>query len=259
MSAPRRKPAFVASDPVARSSSPAPRSGTTAELVALEKYRMLGGEAHRVLRCLEPILATDRFEIVDTGEIARFLGIRSQAVSRALKTLVDQSIIERGERIGRSHTFRRLDGTSRPAGEDRVVRLEAGARETGRLIEHFLGRNGSGFGRCALRQHLKYGMVLYYLHNGAIAGVALIEYDLAGDRGPTVVHLTVDRGLRALGLGRKFLIQIERHFEGRRLFAHAPAGEKDLIIALLRHGFDIVGQEPADDHLVLILKKGPGV
>jgi len=256
MSAPRREPALVASARAARSSTSEPRSGTTAELVALEKYRALGGEAHRVLRCLEPILTTDRFEIVDTGEIARFLRIRSQAVSRALKTLVDQSIIERGERVGRSYSFRRLDGTARPASENRVARLEPGARETVRRIEHLFERNGSGLGRRALHQHLKFGIVLYYLHNGTIAGAALIDYNPAIDSGPTVVHLIVDRALRALGHGRKFLVQIERYFEGRCLFTHVPAGEKDLIIALLRHGFDIVGQETTGDRLELILKKG---
>ena len=112
MSAPRRALSPVAEPFVARP------AGDTAELIALEKYRSLGGESHRVLRCLEMILTTDRFEIVDTGQIARFLGIMSQAVSRALKTLVDQSIIERGERIGRSHTFRRVGATARPAAED---------------------------------------------------------------------------------------------------------------------------------------------
>jgi GNAT superfamily N-acetyltransferase len=230
----------------------------TAELIALEKYRTLGGESHRVLRCLETILATDRYEIVDTGRIARFLGIKSQAVSRALKTLVDQSLIERGERSGRSHTFRRLDGGARPAVEDRVLRLDAAARETVRLVGDFLQRNDPAFDDRAVRKYLKIGMVLYYLHDGAIAGTALVDYNSAIDSGPTIVRLTVDRKMRMLGHGRKFLVQIERHFRGLGLFVHAPVGHKELIITLLRHGFDIVGQEVADGDAALILKKGPG-
>jgi GNAT superfamily N-acetyltransferase len=251
MSEPRRDPSFVA-DPLASVPSDA------GQLIALEKYRSLAGESHRVLRCLETILATDRYEIVDTGQIARFLGIKSQAVSRALKTLVDLSIIERGSRIGRSNTFRRLDVATKPPTEDRVLRLDAGLRETVRLVEAFLGRNGSGFDDLAVRKYLKFGMVLYYLHNGAIAGAALIDYNPIIDSGPTVVHLIVDRALRALGHGRKFLAHIERYFDGKRIFAHAPADEKDLIIALLRHGFDIVGQETTDGAIALILKKGAG-
>src|SRR6266702_3147132 len=132
MSAPRREPS------VAAVSHPA---NDTAELIALEKYRALGGESHRVLRCLETILATDRYEIVDTGQIARFLGIRSQAVSRALKSLVEQSIIERGPRIGRSHTFRRLDAAARPAAEDGILRLDAAKAADVRNAWRFLKRN----------------------------------------------------------------------------------------------------------------------
>jgi len=231
----------------------------TAELIALEKYRSLGGESHRVLRCLETILATDRYEIVDTGRIARFLGIRSQAVSRALKTLVDQAIIERGDRIGRSHTFRRLDGARRPTVEDRVLRLDAAARETVRLVCDFLQRNDPAFDELAVRKYLKVGMVLYYLHDGAIAGGALIDYNSLIDSGPTITRLIIDRKLRALGHGRKFLTQIERHFGDKRVFAHVPAENKELIIVLLKHGFDIAGQETADGRIALIMKKGPGV
>jgi GNAT superfamily N-acetyltransferase len=252
MSEPRRELSFVAAPLV-------DAANDTGQRIALEKYRSLGGESHRVLRCLETILATDRYEVVDTGQIARFLGIKSQAVSRALRTLVELSIIERGSRIGRSNTFRRLDAApAKSAVEDRVLRLDAAARETVKLIEEFLARNGFGFDDLAVRKYLKFGMVLYYLHGGAIAGTALIDYNAIIDSGPTVVHLVVDRSLRAHGHGRKFLVHIERYFAGKRIFAHAPAGEKDLIIALLRHGFDIVGQEMTDGEIALILKKGPG-
>ena len=229
----------------------------TAELIALEKYRSLGGESHRVLRCLETILATDRYEIVDTGQIARFLGIRSQAVSRALKTLVDQSIIERGERIGRSHTFRRIDAAAKPAIEDRVLRLDAAARETVRVVGNFLQHNDPACDERAVRKYLKFGMVLYYLHDGAIAGAALVDYNSLIDSGPTLVRLIVDRRMRTLGHGRKFLTEIERFFQGKRIFAHAPVENKELIITLLKHGFDIVGQQATDGEIALILKKGP--
>jgi hypothetical protein len=249
MSASRREPFTVAE------SRPA---NDTAELIALEKYRTLGGESHRVLRCLETILATDRYAIVDTGQIARFLGIKSQAVSRALKVLVEQSIIERGPRIGRSHSFRRLDGASKPATEDGVLRLDPAQAGEIRKVWHFLNRNEPGFDEDAARKYLKFGMILYFLHDGLVAGVALIDYNSIIDTGPTIAHLIVDQQMRALGHGRKFMLQIERHFQGKRIFAHAPVENKELIITLLKHGFDIVGQQVTDGDIALILKKTPG-
>lgn len=243
--------------PVAETVTPTPANGT-ADLIALEKYRALGGESHRVLRCLETILATDRYEIVDTGQIARFLGIRSQAVSRALKSLVDQSIIERGDRIGRSHTFRRLDGTTKPATEDRVLRLDTAQAGDVRAVWHFLKHNDPGFDDAVARKYLKFGMILYFQHDGLIAGAALVDYNSVIDSGPTIARLIVDRKMRALGHGRKFLTQIERYFRGKRIFAHAAVEQKELIITLLKHGFDIVGQEATGGDIALILKKGPG-
>ena len=251
MSAPRRELSAVAAE--------IHPTNDTAELIALEKYRSLGGESHRVLRCLETILAADRYEIVDTGQIARFLGIKSQAVSRALKSLVDRSIIERGPRIGRSHTFRRIVGIGSATDEDGIVRLEPSRPGEVETIWRFLERNDPGFSQDAARKFLKFGMILYYLHGGLIAGAALIDYSPAIDTGPTVVHLIVDQQLRSLGHGRKFLNQIERYFRGKRIFAHAPTVEKELIIALLKHGFDIVGQQDSDGEIVLILKKIPAL
>jgi len=250
MSSARREPFIVAEIHPAND---------TASLIALEKYRALGGESHRVLRCLETILAADRYAVVDTGRIARFLGIRSQAVSRALKSLVEQSIIERGPRIGRSHSFRRLDTAVRPAGEEGILRLDAGQADQVRKLWHFLQCNDPGFAREAARKYLKFGMILYFLHDGLIAGVALIDYNSVIDSGPTIAHLIVDRQMRSLGHGRKFLIQIERHFRDKRIFVHAPVENKDLIIALLKHGFDIVGQQVTDGEIVLVLKKAPGI
>jgi GNAT superfamily N-acetyltransferase len=228
-----------------------------AELIALERYRALGGESHRVLRCLETILASDRYEIVDTGRIARFLGIRSQAVSRALKSLVDQSIIERGDRVGRSHTFRRLDGAARPAGQDRVLRLDPAKPDDTQAVRQFLAAHDPALDPAVARKCLKFGMILYFRHEGLIGGVALVEYNSQIDTGPTITRLTVDEQFRTLGHGWKFLAEIERHFGDKRLFVHAPVGNKDLIIALLKHGFDIVGQEVTDEETALILRKLP--
>lgn len=246
MSAPRRELSVVAEIHPAND---------TAELIALEKYRALGGESHRVLRCLETILATDRYEIVDTGRIARFLGIRSQAVSRALKSLVDQSIIERGTRIGRSHTFRRIGIAARPAAEDGVLRLDPARPDMVKQVWQFLASNAPGPDETVARKYLKFGLILYVLQDGQVAGTALIDYNSVIDTGPTIAHLVIDRKMRSLGRGRKFLVQIERHFHGKRIFAHAPVDDKDLIIALLRHGFDIVGQQVTDGDIALILKK----
>jgi GNAT superfamily N-acetyltransferase len=249
MSASRREPSTVAEIHPAND---------TAQLIALEKYRTLGGESHRVLRCLETILAADRFAIVDTGQIARFLGIKSQAVSRALKVLVDQSIIERGPRIGRSHSFRRIDGAAKPAAEDGIIRLDPARTEEIDQVWAFLRDHDPGFDGAAAQRHLKFGMVLYFRHDGLIAGAALVDYNSVIDSGPTLVRLTVDQHMRALGHGRKFLSQIEHYFRDNRIFVHAPVENKDLIITLLKHGFDIVGQLVTDGAIALIFKKSPG-
>jgi len=257
MSASRREPSVVAEDFAVNDTGAEAQPGT-AELVTLEKYRALGGESHRVLRCLETILASDRYEIVDTGQIARFLGIRSQAVSRALKVLVDKSLIERGPRIGRSHSFRRLEHSPAAAEEDGIARLHAEDTDAVEQVGRLLAANDPAGDAGAVRRYLKFGMVLCYLHDGRIAGVALIDYNPVIDSGPTVAHVIVDRQLRSLGHGRRFLAQIERHFRGKRIFAHAPVGHKDLIITLLKHGFDIVGQQETDGDMALILKKAAG-
>jgi len=66
----------------------------------------LGAEAHRVLWYLTTGLEFGHFSPVAIGEISRNLGLKSQAVSRALRTLVESGIIERGPRVGQRSSFR---------------------------------------------------------------------------------------------------------------------------------------------------------
>ena len=65
-----------------------------------------GGEAHKVLWYLTERLRFDQYSVVNIGEISWDLGLKSQAVSRALRTLIDGGIVERGPRVGKRNSFR---------------------------------------------------------------------------------------------------------------------------------------------------------
>lgn len=65
-----------------------------------------GREAYKILWYLTEQLAFDRFAMLNIGEISSDLGLKSQAVSRALRTLIDGGVLERGPRVGQRGTFR---------------------------------------------------------------------------------------------------------------------------------------------------------
>jgi DNA-binding IclR family transcriptional regulator len=65
-----------------------------------------GGEAHKVLWYLTARLEFDRFIMINIAEISWDLGLKSQGVSRALRTLIDGGIVERGPRSGKHNSFR---------------------------------------------------------------------------------------------------------------------------------------------------------
>jgi len=65
-----------------------------------------GREAYKILWYLTEQLEFDSFAVLNIGEISSDLGLKSQAVSRALRTLIDGGVIERGPRVGQRSSFR---------------------------------------------------------------------------------------------------------------------------------------------------------
>jgi DNA-binding MarR family transcriptional regulator len=74
--------------------------------ILIARSSAFGGEAHKVLWYLTARLEFDRFSILNIAEISWDLGLKSQAVSRALRTLIDGGIVERGPRVGKRNSFR---------------------------------------------------------------------------------------------------------------------------------------------------------
>ena len=65
-----------------------------------------GREAYKILWYLTEQLEFDSFAVLNIGEISSDLGLKSQAVSRALRTLIDGGVVERGPRVGQRSSFR---------------------------------------------------------------------------------------------------------------------------------------------------------
>ena len=65
-----------------------------------------GREAYKILWYLTEQLESDSFAVLNIAEISSDLGLKSQAVSRALRTLIDGGVVERGPRVGQRNSFR---------------------------------------------------------------------------------------------------------------------------------------------------------
>ncbi|HEV2678612.1 MAG TPA: helix-turn-helix domain-containing protein [Aliidongia sp.] len=65
-----------------------------------------GREAYQVLWYLTDHLDFSDFAVINTGEISSNLGLKSQAVSRALRVLTDGGVIERGPKVGQRSSYR---------------------------------------------------------------------------------------------------------------------------------------------------------
>jgi DNA-binding transcriptional ArsR family regulator len=74
--------------------------------ILIARSSVIHGEAHKVLWYLTARLEFDRFSVVNIAEISWDLGLKSQAVSRALRNLIDGGIVERGPRVGKRNSFR---------------------------------------------------------------------------------------------------------------------------------------------------------
>ena len=236
------------------------RSDFDADVIAFAQYRMLCGEAHRVLRCLEAILVTDRHKAVDTGRIADLLGVKSQAVSRALKTLIARSIIQRGDRVGRSFSYKLVQFGENPRTIGPISRLDPNSPHDVARILSFLDRQDPGFDFGDFGKHAKSGFTLYALSDGAVQACALGFFNRTIDSGPTIEHLVVSSAIRGTGLGTSFLRKIEEYFGEKYLFVNVKKSDRETVIALLKLGFDIVGQILTNGEIVstIILRKTCG-
>jgi len=74
--------------------------------VLIARSSSLGGEAHKVLWYLTARLTFNEFSIINISEVSWDLGLKSQAVSRALRNLIDGGVVERGPRVGKRNSFR---------------------------------------------------------------------------------------------------------------------------------------------------------
>jgi len=74
--------------------------------ISIARSPVFGREAYKILWYLTARLEFDDFAILNISEIASDLGLKSQAVSRALRVLIDGGVVERGPRSGLRNSFR---------------------------------------------------------------------------------------------------------------------------------------------------------
>ena len=74
--------------------------------ISIARSPDFGREAYKILWYLTARLEFDDFSVLNVGEISGDLGLKSQAVSRALRTLIDSGLVERGPRSGLRNSYR---------------------------------------------------------------------------------------------------------------------------------------------------------
>jgi DNA-binding transcriptional ArsR family regulator len=88
-----------------------------------------GREAYKILWYLTEQLEFDNFAVLNIGEISSDLGLKSQAVSRALRTLIDGGVVERGPRVGQRSSFRFVPAAA-PYSQRRDLKIEQSSAMT---------------------------------------------------------------------------------------------------------------------------------
>jgi DNA-binding MarR family transcriptional regulator len=74
--------------------------------ISIAQSPVFGREAYKILWYLTARLSFDDFTVLNISEIASDLGLKSQAVSRALRALIEGGVVERGPRSGLRNSFR---------------------------------------------------------------------------------------------------------------------------------------------------------
>lgn len=213
---------------------------TGLDTLAIARDRGIGLEAHRVLRCLERHLAFDRYEPIDASAIARALEIRPQAVSRALRVLIEHGIIARGTSFGRASTFRfcRSVAAAPASFVDTVLRP---AQESDL---DWLARAGGftqSYGREELRKDIAAGRCWVLLADRVIVGQLAIGKDPTSEMSYLVTRLAVDRHFRGRGFAKRLLSAMERSFEGNLIEAYCAVSEPEMLKFLISAGFALSG------------------
>ncbi len=72
----------------------------------IARSNAFGREAYKVLWYLTANLDFETFSALNIGQISSDLGMKSQAVSRALRVLIEGGILVRGPRVGQRSSFR---------------------------------------------------------------------------------------------------------------------------------------------------------
>jgi GNAT superfamily N-acetyltransferase len=208
--------------------------------MSIARERGLGLEAHRVLRCLEQDLSFDRYEPIDAGAIARALGIRPQAVSRALRILTEHGIIARGNSFGRAGTFRFCPSIAALP----MNTVDAVLRSARDADIEWLARAGgftASYGREELRKDIAAGRCWVLVADGVIIGQLAIGKDPTSEMSYHVTRLAIDRRFRRLGFGRRLLAAMERSFDGNLIQVHCAVSDPEYIRFLLNAGFALSG------------------
>ncbi len=72
----------------------------------IARSNAFGREAYKVLWYLTEKLTFDAYATIHVDEISADLGMKSQAVSRAVRTLILGGVLERGPKVGQRGSFR---------------------------------------------------------------------------------------------------------------------------------------------------------
>jgi len=219
---------------------------TGLDTISIARDRGLGLEAHRVLRCLERDLGFDRYEPVDAAALAKMLEMRPQAVSRALRVLIEHGIIARGTPLGRARTFRFEDSVAAVP----ITGAEAVLRSAQDSDLENLARAGgfaAGYGREALRRDIAAGRCWVLVAQGALIGQLAIRKDPMIDMSYLLARLLVDRRYRRLGLGRRLLAAMEASLEGNQIHAFCTVSDPDFTKFLIDAGFALSGYVKGPD------------
>ena len=197
-------------------------------------------EAHRVVRCLEAMLSFDRYLIVEVGAIAELLDMRSQAVSRALRILIDRKIICRGERVGRANTYRfSARSAERPPNDFKVSIRATQEADFETLV--LAGQFEFNYGREDLRRDIAGNRCWIALADGSVVGQLAIRKDASIEMSYLLARVLVDRHFRRGGIGRRLMAAMEQSLEGNRIHAYCSLSDGEFLRFLVSSGFALSG------------------
>jgi GNAT superfamily N-acetyltransferase len=210
------------------------------DLITIAADRELRLEAHRVLRCIEDRLSFADYVPVDTCVVAEILAMRPQAVSRALRTLCERGVLDRGPSSGRSNTYRfKTDTRCASVTEEQLALRTATEGDLDALLH--AGGFDSAYGRDDFRRDLASGRCWLLRLDGLLVGQLAIRKDPSIENSYLLARVLVDRRYRRLGFGRRLVTAMERSLEGNRIHTTASIADSTALQFLVRVGFALSG------------------